>query len=85
MLESIVVIKNISEAKAELSALIEQVLKGNEVILAKAGKPVAKLVAYQGAAEPRKPGALAGQIWIAPDFDTLPDDIASAFGALEER
>lgn len=79
------VIKNISEAKAELSALIEQVLKGDEVILAEAGKPVAKLVAYQGAAQPRKTGALAGQIWIAPDFDTLPGDIASAFGALEER
>ena len=46
------VIRNISEAKAELSALIEEVAKGNEVILAKAGKPVARVVPYSGAAAP---------------------------------
>jgi len=78
---SIMVVKNISEAKAGLSALIEEVLKGNEVILAKAGKPVARLVAYRGSAAPRVPGSLKGQIRIAPDFDSLPDDIADAFGA----
>ncbi|MCU1235520.1 MAG: prevent-host-death family protein [Candidatus Solibacter sp.] len=77
------VIRNISEAKAELSALIEEVLKGNEVILAKAGKPVARLIAYQGPSRPRKPGALAGQISIAADFDSLPDDMAEAFGMHE--
>jgi prevent-host-death family protein len=75
-----VVICNISEAKAQLSALIEAVLRGDEVILAKAGKPVAKIIKYTGAAQPRKPGALAGKIWIADDFDALPDDIADAFG-----
>ncbi len=74
-------IRNISEAKAELSALIEQVLKGDEVIIAKAGKPVAKLVPIQGIAQPRMPGVLAGKIWIDPDFDQLPDDIAEAFGS----
>ena len=77
------VIRNISQAKAELSALIEEVQKGNEVILAKAGKPIAKLVAYHGPAGPRKPGAMAGELWIAPDFDTLPQDIADAFGMTE--
>jgi prevent-host-death family protein len=71
--------RNISEAKGELSALIAEVQKGNEVILAKAGVPVAKIVVYHGPAAPRKPGALAGKIWIAPDFDTLPEDIAGAF------
>jgi len=75
-----VLVCNISQAKAQLSALIEEVLKGNEVILAKAGKPVARLVAYHGPSQPRKPGSMAGEIWIAPDFDTLPDDIAEAFG-----
>jgi prevent-host-death family protein len=70
------VIRNISEAKAELSALIEEVLKGNEVIIAKAGKPVAKLVSIQGLAQPRIPGSLAGKIRIEPDFDQLPDDMA---------
>ena len=73
-------VRNISQAKAELSALIEEVQKGEEVILAKAGKPVAKLVAYRGPARPRTPGAMSGEIWIAEDFDTLPDDIADSFG-----
>ncbi len=74
------VVRNISQAKAELSSLIEQVRKGNEVILAKAGKPVARLIAYRGPARPRTPGSMAGKIWIGPDFDTLPDDMAEAFG-----
>jgi prevent-host-death family protein len=73
-------VRNISDAKAELSALIEAVLKGNEVILAKAGKPVARIVAYAGPAAERKPGSMAGEIEIAADFDKLPDDIADAFG-----
>lgn len=77
------VMRNISQAKTELSALIEAVQKGEEVILAKAGKPVAKLVAYRGPARPRTPGSMSGQIWIAPDFDALPDDIAEAFGIQE--
>lgn len=79
------VVRNISEAKAELSALVEQVQKGAEVILAKAGKPVAKIIAYRGPATPRTPGSMSGEIWISPDFDTLPDDIAEAFGAQEPR
>lgn len=72
---------NISEAKAQLSALIEAVQAGEEVIIGKAGKPVARLVRYQGAAAPRRPGALKGRIRIADDFDELPADIAEAFGA----
>lgn len=78
-------VRNISQAKAELSALIEQVQKGQEVILAKAGKPVARLVAYRGPAAPRKPGAMAGQIWIGPDFDLLPQDMAEEFGMQEPQ
>ena len=77
------VVRNISEAKAELSALIEAVQSGSEVIIAKAGKPVARLVAFRGPAHPRKPGSMAGEIWAAPDFDTLPDDLAEAFGIEE--
>lgn len=73
-------VRNISEAKAELSALVEEVQNGGEVILAKAGKPVAKIIPFHGASHPRVPGAMAGQIWIAPDFDELPDDLAEAFG-----
>ena len=77
------VVRNISQAKAELSALIEQVQKGREVILAKAGKPVAKIIPYKGPARARTPGSMAGQIWIAADFDVLPKDIAEAFGMRE--
>jgi prevent-host-death family protein len=73
-------ITNISEAKAQLSALIERALAGEEVIIGKAGKPVAKLVRYQRSEEQRRPGALKGQIKIADDFDELPEDIAEAFG-----
>ena len=79
------VVRNISQAKAELSALVEEVQKGHEVILAKAGKPVAKLVAYRGPIRPRTPGSMSGEIWIAPDFDALPEDIAEAFGMKEPR
>ena len=77
--------RNISEAKAELSALIESVQNGDEVIIAKAGKPVARLVRFRGPAQPRTPGSMAHEIWIAPDFDSLPDDIAEAFGMKEPR
>jgi prevent-host-death family protein len=78
-------IKNISEAKAELSSLLEEVQKGHEIILAKAGKPIARIVPFQGPAKPRKPGSMKGRIRIAADFDTLPDDMAEAFGMLERR
>lgn len=71
---------DISEAMAQLSALIEAVQAGEEVIIGKAGKPVARLVRYQGAASPRRPGALKGRIRIVDDFDELPVDIAEVFG-----
>jgi prevent-host-death family protein len=74
-------VTNISEAKANLSALIEKVVAGEEVIIGKAGKPVAKLVRYERSTEPRRPGALKGKIRIAKDFDELPEDIAAPFGA----
>ena len=73
-------IANVPEAKAQLSALIERALAGEEVIIGKAGKPVAKLVKYQCSEELRRPGALKGQIKIADDFDELPEGIDEAFG-----
>jgi prevent-host-death family protein len=77
------VVRNISQAKAELSALIAMVQQGDEVILSKSGKPVAKIVPYSGAAQSRIPGSMEGEIRIAPDFDRLPDDMAEAFGMRE--
>ena len=76
-------ITNISEAKAQLSALIEKVLAGQEVIIGQAGKPVVKLVRYERKVETRQPGALKGKIKIAPDLDELPDDIAESLGMKE--
>lgn len=73
-------ITNISEAKSQLSALIQQVQSGKEVIIGKAGKPVAKLVAFGPQDQSRKPGALKGKIRIADDFDELPEDLQKAFG-----
>ena len=77
-------ITNISEAKAQLSALIQKVISGQEVIIGKAGKPVAKLVPYERNAAPRRPGALKGKIKISENFDELPEDIAKAFGMVDQ-
>jgi prevent-host-death family protein len=78
-------INSITEAKAQLSALIKRVLRGETIVIGRAGKPVAKLVPYTAAAPTRTPGALRGKIRIAKDFDTLPDDIAEAFGMKVKR
>jgi len=77
-------IANISEAKAQLSALIEKVQAGEEVVISKAGKPVARLVKYDINRQPRRPGALKGKIKISKDFDSLPDDLEKAFGMKKE-
>jgi prevent-host-death family protein len=79
-----VILRNVSESNAELSSLIDEVLKGNEVVVAKSGKPVARLLPYDRPSKPREPGALAGPIRIAEDFDVLPTDIAESFGANEK-
>ena len=76
-------ITNITEAKAQLSALIEKVMSGQDVIIGKVGKPVAKLVRYERSDTQRHPGALRGKIKISDDFDELPADIAEAFGIAE--
>jgi prevent-host-death family protein len=60
---------NIYEAKSQLSRLIDEVEAGAEIILARNGRPVARLVPLQRQAHDREPGSLAGKIWIAPDFD----------------
>lgn len=60
---------NIHEAKTHLSRLIEQVEAGEEITLARAGRPVAKLVPYGRRRQPRKPGVWKGRVVIHPDFD----------------
>jgi len=76
---------DIPKAKAQLEFLIERVLCGEEVIIGRDGQPVARLVKYEPTEAVRRPGALAGRITIADDFDELPDDIAEAVGARSHR
>jgi antitoxin (DNA-binding transcriptional repressor) of toxin-antitoxin stability system len=62
-------------------------MKGEEIIIGKSGKPVAKLVPYNLDTSPRQLGAgnWQGQIWIADDFDDLPEDILNLFtGEVED-
>ncbi len=71
---------NIHEAKTHLSKLVEAVSKGQEIIIAKSGKPIAKLTGIKVARPIRKPGFLKGKIRIADDFDApLPEDLLDAF------
>jgi prevent-host-death family protein len=70
---------NIYEAKTHLSKLLERVEQGEEIVIARAGRPVAKLVPVTKSKEPRKPGAWRGRIWMAPDFEELPEEVLRAF------
>jgi len=74
-------IVNIHQAKTTFSKLVDAVMHGEEVIIAKAGKPVVKLVPIKEMKPKRKPGALKGKIKISADFDApLPDDLLDLFG-----
>lgn len=73
---------NLYEAKTKLSELVERAAAGEEIVIAKAGKPRARLVPLASAHVERRPGRARGKIRIAADFDApLPPDIAGAFGA----
>jgi prevent-host-death family protein len=71
---------NMHEAKTHLSRLVERVAAGEEIVIARSGKPVAKLVPYAEQLAPRVPGSMEGKIWIADDFDDpLPLEILKGF------
>ena len=71
---------NIHEAKTHLSKLLARVANGEEIVIARAGRPVARIVPYQEEAPPRAPGGWEGRVWMADDFDDeLPEEIAAAF------
>ena len=72
-------IQNVHQAKTNLSRLLERVQRGEEIVIGKAGTPVAKLVPYQAAAAPRHGGHWRGRVRIADDFDELPVEVADAF------
>ncbi len=71
---------NIFEAKTQLSKLIQKVEQGEDVIIARAGKPVARLTGLAPAKPKIRFGGLKGKIWIADDFDApLPEEILAEF------
>jgi prevent-host-death family protein len=71
---------NLYQAKTHLSRLVDRAAAGEEIIIAKAGTPKAKLVPFQDLARPREPGNLLGITYVAEDFDDpLPPDIQEAF------
>lgn len=70
---------NIHQAKTQLSKLLEEVSSGKEVIIAKAGKPVAKLTAFKEETKPRQPGLWKGKIWISDDFNEENKEINKLF------
>jgi len=74
---------NIHDAKTHLSRLVDRAAAGEEILIARSGKPVARLVSL---AEPRKArqlGRFEGQIRLAQDFDELPEDLQLAFEGRE--
>lgn len=70
---------NVHEAKTHLSRLLERVEAGEEIVISRAGRPIAMLVAYRGLSTKRRPGAWRGHVRIAPDFDELPPEVAAVF------
>ena len=73
-------VTNIHEAKTHFSRLIDRVAAGEEIIIGKAGKPVARLLPYKQAAPPvRKPGSMKGKIKIKAGFDAVDDQIEKMF------
>jgi prevent-host-death family protein len=72
---------NMHQAKSSLSRLVERALAGEEVIIARNGKPLVQLVPVQKKRKPRVPGRLKGTIWIGPDFEFTDEEIAELFEA----
>jgi prevent-host-death family protein len=66
---------NLHDAKTHLSELVQRAAAGEEIVIARNGKPAARLVAL--AAPPRRPGGWEGQVWMAPDFDEADATIAA--------
>ncbi len=77
---------NIHAAKTNLSRLVDRAAAGEEIVIAKNGKPVAKLVPYTAEQELRPLGRMKGEIWMADDFDDeMPDDWLRLFYGEEEE
>jgi prevent-host-death family protein len=72
---------DISEAQSNLASLVARVEAGEEVLIAREGRPVARLASAQGGISPRRPGLWRGRVQLSPDFDAVDEDLLRAFGA----
>ncbi|MGH8911215.1 MAG: type II toxin-antitoxin system Phd/YefM family antitoxin [Acidimicrobiia bacterium] len=70
---------NMHEAKTQLSRLVERAARGEDIVIARAGRPAARLIAYEEPRVARVPGLLAGQLEVAEDFDITPIELIDAF------
>lgn len=71
----------VTEAKSQLSQLIDRAAGGEEIVIRRGKAPIAKLVRYSEQPMPRKLGELRGQIWTSEDFDEPDEEIERLFGA----
>jgi prevent-host-death family protein len=70
----------IDEAQSQLAKLIGLAEKGEEIIIARGGEPIVRIVPYHRADAPRQGGQWRGLVHVAPDFDELPPDLGEALG-----
>ena len=71
---------NVHEAKTHLSRLLDRVSQGEEIVIARAGKPAARLVPIRERPERREPGSASGRVVLGEDFDApLPEEVLEAF------
>ncbi len=66
---------NVHDLKTHYSKYLEEVANGQEILLGKHGKVIAKIVPYSQAEQPRTPGALKGKVWVSDDFDVPMTDL----------
>ena len=76
---------NIHEAKTHLSRLLQRVAAGEEITIANAGVPVARLVPIQPSQQKRRLGIDEGKVWISEDFDAPWPEIEELFGITERK
>jgi prevent-host-death family protein len=70
---------NMHQAKTSLSRLVERALAGEDIIIARNGEPLVKLVPIPKERKPRVPGRLKGKVWIAPNFEFTDAEIEELF------
>lgn len=71
---------NLHEAKTHLSRLVDRAAAGEEIVIARSGRPVARLVALEPARARRRLGLARGQVTVADDFDDIPEDFSDLIG-----